>query len=150
MPRFLNIAALLLVAGCGQQSGSNPAPSNDIEAAPVAEAVAATPALAGEWQVTKLDGRALEAGSAMAVTFSDGKARIVAGCSRRAWTFTQKRNIVGFAANPAGSSNCQSPPTAEQEAAFQALDRATIAIFDKEGREASLSGDGGNITLARR
>ena len=150
MPRFLSFAALLLVAGCGQQSDSNSAPSNDAAAAPVAEAVPLTPMLDGQWQVTKVDGRPLDAGSAMVATFAGGKVGVAAGCSRRAWSFTQKRNIVSFAADPAGSANCQSPPTSDQETAFLAIDRTTMAIFDREGREASLSGDGGNITLTRR
>ena len=148
MPRFLSIAALLLAAGCGQQSNS--APSNDAKGEPVAEAAPATPALDGQWQVTKVDGRPLDPGSAMIATIADGKVRVAAGCSRRAWSFTQKRNIVSFAADPGGSANCQSPPTSDQETAFLAIDRTTMAIFDQEGREASLSGDGGNITLARR
>lgn len=150
MTRHLNIAALLLVAGCGQQADSNAASSNDAKAAPVAKPPAETPALEGEWQVTKVDGRQLGPSSAMIATFGDGKVRVVAGCSRRAWTFTQDRNIVAFAADPSGSTNCASPPSADQEAALSALDRATMAIFDKQGGEGNLSGDGGNVTLVRR
>lgn len=144
MPRFSTIAALLLVAGCTQQKEAGT--SNEQAASKPAEAPA-VPELAGNWQVTKVDGRPIA--PAMAAVFEGGRVRITAGCTRRAWTFTQKRNIVSFAADPGGSANCEVPPTLKQEEAFQALDRATIAIFGKQGREASLSGDGGNVTLVR-
>ena len=86
----------------------------------------------------------------MNATFGDGKVRTTAGCTRRSWTFTQNRNIVAFTADPGASANCEVAPDGDQEAAIHALDRATIAIFDKNGSEASLSGNGGNITLVRR
>ena len=145
MPRFPTIVALLLVAGCTQQREAGTS-NEQATATPPVEA-AAVPELAGKWQVTKVDGRPIA--PAIAAAFEGGRVRITAGCTRRAWTFTQKRNIVSFAANPGGSANCEVPPTVKQEEAFQALDRATIAIFAKEGREASLSGDGGNVTLVR-
>ena len=149
MPRFLTIAPLLLVAACGQQKDRTAA-SNEAAAAP-AEQVAkpAVPALEGEWQVATLRGRPIE-GPALVARFGQGKVRVAAGCNRRAWTFTQNRNIVSFAADPSGSVNCESSPTVAQESAFGAIDRATMAIFSNGGREASLSGDGGTITLARR
>jgi len=154
MPRLLTVAALLLVCGCGQQTGSTAttsnetaANSNETAAAPAATAAPEVPALDGEWQVTKLDGRP---GGSSVVTFAGGKVRIVAGCTRRAWSFTQKRNIINLAADPGGSANCESPPSVQQEAMIHALDRATMAIFDQQGREATLSGSGGNITLERR
>jgi len=159
MSRFLMIPALLLVAACDQQTTSNTASANDdgtandmaaTGTAPAGEAASTTPLLDGEWQLTKVDGRPLEAGSLSTVTFGDGKANLVTGCTRRAWTFTQKRNIVSFAANPGSSSNCERAPTIKEETAFQAFTRAKMVIFDKEGREASLSGDGGNVTLAKR
>lgn len=145
MSRFVIVTSLLLAAGCTQQ-GKTSTSNEDAMARPLAEP-AAVPALDGEWQVTKVDGRPIA--PAMTAAFEGGRVRITAGCARRAWTFTQKRNIVSFAANPGGSANCEVPPTVKQEEAFQALDRATIAIFAKEGREASLSGDGGNVTLVR-
>ena len=149
--RVLTSVALLLVVGCTQQAEKTEATANDGAINAAADAAKpGVPALDGEWQLSKIDGRPVDAGSSTVASFGGGKLSITAGCSRRAWTFTQKRNIVSFAANPADSSNCQSPPTTEQEAAFQALDRATMAIFDKAGREASLSGDGGNLTLERR
>ena len=144
MPRFPTFAVLLLVAGCTQQKEAGT--SNEQAPARPAEAPA-VPELAGNWQVTKVDGSPIA--PAMAAAFEGGRVRITAGCTRRAWTFTQKRNIVSFAADPGGSANCETPPGSKQEAAFHALDRATIAIFDKQGREASLSGNGGNVTLVR-
>jgi hypothetical protein len=121
MLRFPTIAALLLVAGCGQQSDPSPAQSNDATPAPVAEAAPATPTLDGEWHATMVDGRPFDQGSRVVATFEAGKVRVLAGCTRRAWTFTQKRNIVSFAADPAGSSNCESLPSAAQETGFQAM-----------------------------
>jgi hypothetical protein len=149
--RLLNLFALLLVAGCSQQQPENTEATAN-EAAANATAEAATPVvpeLDGEWQLTKIDGRTVDGGS-IAAAFGGGKLRIIAGCTRRSWTFTQKRNIVAFAADPGGSANCESPPNGDQEAAIHALDRATMAIFTNEGREASLSGNGGNVTLERR
>ena len=63
---------------------------------------------------------------------------------------SNSRNIVSFASSAGASANCGNLPNLDQERAFHAIDRATMAIFDKQGREATLSGDGGNITLARR
>jgi heat shock protein HslJ len=146
MPRFLIVTSLLLVAGCTQRAEPDAAQANETAAPAAKTAEATVPDLNGAWRVTKLDGRPV---GSMVVSFDSGKARIAAGCNYRAWSFTQKRNIVSFTANPAGSSNCASSPTLDQESAFQAIDHATIAIFAKEGREASLSGDGGNVTLVR-
>ena len=149
--RVLTSVALLLVAGCSQQAGKNEATANVAASnTPADAAKPEVPALDGEWQLNKIDGRPVDAGSSTVASFGGGKLSITAGCSRRAWTFTQKRNIVAFTADPRGSSNCQSPPNVDQEAAIHALDRATMAIFGNEGREANLSGDGGNVTLVRR
>ena len=151
MPRFLSIAALLLVAGCGHQDDSSPASHNGAKSAPAAESEKpAVPALNGEWQLAKIRGRPVEPGSAMVASFQGSKVRVTASCNRRAWTFTQNRNIVSFAADPDGSGNCERSTTVGQESAFQAIDRATIAIFDKDGRELTLSGDGGSVALERR
>jgi len=149
MSRFLTVAALLLVSACGQTSDTNSSAATNAAAAAAADAVPTTPELAGEWQLTKVDGRPLDGGPAN-ITFEGGKARLLTGCTRRAWTYTQKRNIVSFTANPGGSSNCERAPTIKEETAFQAFTRAKMVIFAKEGREASLSGDGGNVTLLRR
>src|SRR5262245_22531840 len=98
MPRFLTIAALLLVTGCTQPADRNAEVAND--AANIAEPAPATvPQLEGQWQLTKVDGRPID-GSPVVATFGDGKVRAAAGCMRRAWTFTQKRNVVSFAADP--------------------------------------------------
>ena len=147
MLRSLTIASLLLVAGCGQQPESK-TDANEPAKAPAAEAPAPTPVLEGAWQVTKIDGSPMEAPTA--ATFASGKLRVAAGCNGRGWTYTQKKNIVSFATNPNGSSNCGDLPNVDQERAFQAIERATIAIFDKSGGEVTLSGDGGNVSLARR
>jgi predicted small lipoprotein YifL len=149
MRHLLAIAASLSIAACGQQEPAS-APANESASAakePASEKPA--PALEGQWNVAALDGR--PTGTAMTATFSRGKASIVAGCVRRAWTYTQKRNVVSFTADPAGSSNCEGQGTsAEQESAGIALQEASIVIFNKDGSEANLSGTGGNLTLRRR
>jgi hypothetical protein len=151
MPRIGSITALLLVASCAQKGDQPTAAENrareEITAKPPTREI---PRLQGEWKLTKVDGRPLEARSTLLVTFGNGMARIASGCTHRAWIFTQQRNIVKFAPEPDHSSNCEVVPSNKQQAAFNALDRATMAIFDNHGREASLSGDGGNVTLKRR
>ena len=152
MRRYIAIAALLSIAACGQQQDPSPPTAN--ESAPVAEQPAAgrpEPNLEGQWSVAALDGRPVGAASAMTASFERGKASISSGCLRRAWTYTQKRNVVSFAADQGGSANCEGRgSTAEQETAYSALQEASIAIFNKDGSEASLSGTGGNLTLRRR
>jgi heat shock protein HslJ len=146
MTRVTIVAALLALAACNQPAKEEASASN--EAVPAAEpAPAIAPALDGEWRLTKLDGKPVDG---MGMTFGGGRAKIAAGCNHRAWAFTQNRNIVSFTADPAGSGNCADTPDIDQESAFHAIDRATMAIFAKEGREASLSGNGGNVTLERR
>jgi hypothetical protein len=116
---------------------------------PVAEA--AVPALDGQWSVAAIDGKPVSAGSAMTATFAAGRVNIASGCIRRGWTYTQKGNVVSFATDPGSSANCGGGvPSGEQEIAYAALERASIAIFDKDGKEANLSGTGGNLTLRRR
>ena len=86
----------------------------------------------------------------MAASFAAGQASLSAGCVRRAFAYTQKRNVVSFTANPAGSSNCEGQgASAEQATASDALQQASIVIFNKDGSEANLSGTGGNLTLRR-
>jgi hypothetical protein len=150
MPRFLTIAALLLVVACSRPADQSAEAANDVAATAREPERASTPLLEGEWQLTKVDGSPIDGGSTVVATFGGGTVRVAAGCLRRTWSFTQKRNIVSFAADPNGSANCEVSPTTDQEAAFHALDRATMAIFDKQGREANLSGNGGNVTLVRR
>jgi hypothetical protein len=150
MRRSLSLAALLLVAAC---SGQDPAPAtNDAtqNAALAPETERVVPALEGQWQVAALDGRPVGSSSAMTATFKDGRAIVSSGCLRRAWTYTQKKNVVAFSADPAGSSNCGGGTSGDQETAYAVISSANIAIFDNGGGEASLSGTGGNLTLRRR
>jgi hypothetical protein len=151
MSRILTIASLLLVAGCNQPQAEAP-PANETSTSNVAAAAAdSVPALDGQWRVTAIDGQPVSAGSTMTASFAGGKASIAAGCLRRAWTYTQKRNVVSFASDPGGSANCGGqPPDATQETAYAALQASSIAIFNKDGSEANLSGTGGNLTLQRR
>ena len=86
----------------------------------------------------------------LAAAIGGGKASLSTGCLRRSWTYTQKRNVVAFAADPAGSNNCGRTPSGDEEVAYAAIDAANMAIFANEGREASLSGTGGTLTLQRR
>lgn len=157
MKRTLTIAALLFVAGCSQQEQQEQqqaAPSNEAneavaaQEAPVAEA--AVPTLEGQWAVAAIDGAPIGAGSAMIASFGAGKATVSSGCLRRGWKYTQERNVVAFTNDPGSSANCGGGPSGEQESAYIALEQASIAIFNKGGREASLSGTGGNLTLKRR
>ena len=153
MKRTPILAALLLVAGCSQQE-QQAAPSNEgndnaaAQQAPAAEA--SVPTLEGQWAVTAIDGAPISAGSALTASFTAGKAVMSSGCLRRGWTYTQKRNVVSFANDPSSSANCGGGPSGQQESAYIALEQASIAIFNKEGKEASLSGTGGNLTLQRR
>ena len=152
MKRTLIIAAMLFAAGCSQQEQQ--APSNESNESAAAQQAptskAAVPTLEGQWAVTAIDGAPISAGSAMIAAFAAGKATISAGCLRRGWTYTQERNTVSFTNDPGSSANCGGGPSGEQESAYIALEQASITIFNKEGKEASLSGTGGNLTLQRR
>ena len=155
MKRTLTIAALLLVAGCSQQQEEQQAPlaNEENEAVAAQEAPAAkasVPTLEGQWTVAAIDGAPIGAGSAMTASFAAGKAVISSGCLRRGWTYTQEHNVVSFKNDPGSSANCGGGPSGEQESAYIALEQASIAIFNKDGKEASLSGTGGNLTLQRR
>ena len=160
MKPTLTLAALLIVAGCSQQD-QQAASSNEAnetvagqqatageQQAPAAEA--SLPTLEGQWSVTAIDGAPISAGSALTASFAAGKATMSSGCLRRGWTYTQKRNVVSFTNDPGSSANCGGGPSGQQESAYIALEQASIAIFNKEGKEASLSGTGGNLTLVRR
>jgi hypothetical protein len=151
MTRILPIAALLLVSACGQQEQA-PAAANEANSATAsADTPVAVPALAGAWSVAAIDGRPVGADSAMIANFDGGKVSISSGCLRRAWTYTQKRNVVAFSVNPGGSANCGGgTPSGDQEAVYAVLTQANIVIFGKGGSEASLSGTGGGLTLKRR
>ncbi len=150
MTRILAAAALLLVAACGQHEGHDVAANEAAEAPATPAAADSVPSLDGEWSVASIDGKPVGSGS-MTASFSSGKANIASGCVRRGLTYTQKRNVVSFAVDPGGSANCEGRGTsAEHEAAYAALQGATIAIFGKDGKEANLSGTGGNVALERR
>ena len=146
MTRIVPLVLLALIAGCNQQQPAAP-PANDAAAAPAAKP--AVPSLNGNWRVTAIGGQPV-AGTAMAAAIGDGRASVSAGCLRRGWTYTQDRNFVAFAGAPGNSSNCGRSPSAEEETAFGALGDANLAIFAKDGREATLSGTGGTLTLERR
>ncbi len=149
MPRTFPIAAFLLIAACNGQDDSVTPRSNEPAAEPAAQAAADVPSLEGDWRITMIEGRdAAQLG--MGIVLGAGKASVSTGCLRRAWTYTQNRNVVRFAALPAGSSNCGRSPSGDEETAYAALGAANIAIFAKDGKEASLSGTGGTLTLQRR
>jgi hypothetical protein len=148
MIRALPIVALLLIAACSQED-SRVIPDSNEAATTTPAAVAEVPSLEGQWQITMIEGREA-AKLGLTAAFGGGKASISTGCLRRAWTYTQNRNVVTFAANPAGSSNCGRTPSGDEETAFAALGEANIAIFGKDGKETSLSGTGGTLTLQRR
>jgi hypothetical protein len=149
MARNVPLAALLLLAACGQQDRTAPVQTNETAAAE--KAPAAVPSLEGNWTVTKVGGVADAASLGMTATISKDMVTLTTGCLKRAWAYTQNRNVVSFTASPGGSSNCGGgSPSAEAETAYGALTEANIAIFSKDGKEASLSGTGGGLTLERR
>lgn len=150
MIRNLPIAALLLAAACGQQE-SPPAATNEAATPPAETAAKAdVPSLEGSWQVTMIDGAEARP-LGMTATIGGGRASLVTGCFRRAWTYSQKGNLVDFTASPSGSSNCGGQtPGAQAETAYAALEDVNIAIFSSDGRRADLSGGAGNLTLIRR
>lgn len=151
MTRIFPIAALLLVAGCGQQEPPPTATNEAASAQATSETPEDVPDLEGQWSVAAIDGKPVSGGSAMTAGFAGGKASISSGCFRRAWTYTQKRNVVTFTADPGSSANCGGEsPDAVQESAYAVVTNANIAIFRKDGSEANLSGTGGTVTLERR
>jgi heat shock protein HslJ len=150
MTRLLPIFPLLLIAACDKQDSGVAPSANEAAAAPVVPSAAAEiPSLEGNWNVAKIGGRDV-AGSSMVAVRGGGKASISAGCFRRAWTYSQNRNVVAFTAAPSGSSNCAGQPSADEEAANSAISDANMVLFAKDGKEASLSGTGGMLTLKRR
>ena len=147
MKRALTLCALLLAAACSQKDSDPVNESANATEAPAAEKQ--VPLLEGNWQVASLDGRPVPSGSAMTATFKAGRLVVSSGCLRRAWTYTQNKNVVAFTTDPGGSTNCGGGTSSEQETTYAALTEANIAIFNKDGTEASLSGTGGNVTLRR-
>ena len=151
MIRALSVAALVLVAGCDRQEPAAPPASNAPTENAATPAPAAVPSLVGNWRVTRIGGVKDASGIGMSAAITGDMVTLSAGCLRRAWTYTQNRNVVAFTVSPSGSSNCGGQsPGAGAETAYAALTEANIAIFSKEGSEASLSGTGGTLTLERR
>ncbi len=150
MIRIAVVAAMFSLAACGQQE--RPAAPQDVnQAAEPVEAPAAVPSLEGNWAVGRIGGVSDASALGMTASITKGSITLATGCFRRAWTYTQKRNAVSFAASPGGSSNCGGgSPSAGAETAYGAVTEANIAIFSKDGKEASLSGTGGTLTLERR
>jgi hypothetical protein len=148
MKHALLIAASLLLAACNQkEEPAAPAPNAVAETPAPPVAKAPPPALEGTWKVASIDGKPAPG---LTLTFKDGRATIAAGCVRRGFTFTQDRNRLSVASNPAGSSNCGSAPSADQEAAFAALGDINTAVSGKEKGEVTLMGYGGTLSLERR
>jgi hypothetical protein len=148
MTRFLPIAASLLLVGCGGQGEVAAPPSNDAaEAAPATAAKVAVPLLEGNWRVMSITGTPTT-GSALTATIGNGRAELSAGCLRRAWTYTQDRNTVDFV--EFSVADCDRMPSSEEDMAFVALGDANLAIFGKGGRDVTLSGSGGTLSLQRR
>ena len=149
MIRTLPIAGLLLLSACSPEQA--PPAANESANAPAAEvAKPAVPSLEGNWQVTMIGGSEARP-LGMTATLGGGRASLSTGCFRRAWTYSQKGNVVDFTSSPSGSSNCggQSPGP-QEETAYTALDGVNMAIFSQQGKRADLSGDSGTVTLERR
>lgn len=151
MNRILPFAALLILAAC--DTPQRPAqPANDVAAIGnlIKEARPEVPGLDGNWHVTMIGGTDSKT-MGMIAALGDGQAKLSTTCFRRAWSYTQQNNTVDFTASPSGSSNCGGQaPGAQEESAYAALDDANLVIFGKDGREATLSGTGGTLTLERR
>ena len=148
MKRILPLFAILLAGACDQQDqAAAPAPNAVAEAPTPPAAKVPPPSLEGSWKVASLDGKA---GPGLTLTLKNGSATMAAGCLRRGFSYQQDRNRVTFTSNPAGSSNCGSSPTADQEAAFAALGDANTAVAGKQQGEVTLMGYGGTLTLERR
>ena len=149
MIRIAPIAALLILAACSGQENSAPPQAN--EAAESAKAPTEVPNLEGGWSVTRIGGVEDAAALGMTAAITKDMVTLSTGCFRRAWSYTQNRNVVAFTTSPGGSANCGGgSPSATAETAYAVLDDANIAIFSKDGKEASLSGTGGSLTLERR
>ena len=147
MIRLLPYLAALLLIGCGQPEQAA-APSNDTaQAAPAPKAP--VPALKGEWRVAAITGAPVT-GTPMTMTIAGGSAKLTVGCIRRTSTFTQDRNTVDFAFPSTTAGDCARLPSAQEDLMFVALGDANVAIFDQDGREVTLSGTGGTVTLERR
>ena len=148
MIRIIPTAALLVLAACGQEESQAPRQANEVAEAQVPSEV---PSLEGNWAVTRVGGVLDAAKLGMTAAITKDSVTLSTGCLRRAWTYSQNRNVVAFTASPGGSSNCGGgSPSAGAETAYAALTEANIAIFSKDGKEASLSGTGGSLTLERR
>jgi len=149
MIRTLLIAGPLLLAACSP--GHAPPAANETASAPAAEvARPAVPSLEGSWQVTMIGGSEARP-LGMTATLGGGRAILSTGCFRRAWTYSQKGNVVDFTSSPTGSSNCGGQaPGPQEEMAYAALDGVNMAIFSGGGKRADLSGDSGTVTLERR
>ena len=150
MTRAFPILATLLLAACGRQDATEP-PANEAAAAPAESAAKPeVPSLEGNWQVTMIDGAEARP-LGMTATIGGGRASLANGCFRRAWTYSQKGNMVDFTTSASGSSNCGGQtPGNQEETAYAALDDVNIAIFSLKGKRADLSGTGGTLTLERR
>jgi len=143
MNRTLLLIALLLVTACDRQEAPNaPAPTVAKAPAPAPVVKAAVPSLKGQWRVTTP--------TALDLTVGEGQATLSSGCLRRGFTFRQDRNQVAFTSSPAGSANCGRSPSVAEETAFAALADANLAVFGKDGRDVTLSGFGGMLSLERR
>ena len=136
----LPLVAMLLLSACDSQEAPAPPAAKAPAAAPAVKA--AVPSLQGQWRVTTP--------AALDLTVGDGQATLSSGCLRRGFTFRQDRNQVAFAYAPAASNNCGRSPSAGEEAAFAALADANMAVFGKDGGDATLSGFGGTLALERR
>ena len=148
MIRIVPIAMLMALAACGEREAPPPPVNETAEPATVATEV---PSLEGSWSVVRIGGVPEAGPLGMTAAVTKGSFTLSVGCFRRAWTYTQNRNVVTFKSSPGGSSNCGgSAPGAAAETAYAVLDDANIAVFSKDGKEASLSGTGGTLTLERR
>jgi hypothetical protein len=150
MYRSLPFALLLLACACQKPQEERPIENATANQAAEAAVPAEVPVLDGDWKVATVDGNPSVGNLGMTASFAGGSATLATGCLKRAFTYTQDRNKVSFTTSPSGSANCGRAPGADEEAAYAALESSNIAIFAKDGKQATLSGTGGVLAIERR
>ena len=137
---------LLCVAACSP-AAEQPA-ANQAEASAAQEEAAPVPALAGNWNVTAINGKPLTQIFTMTAAVTGDRLTINSDCVAMTWSYRQDRNLVTF--TKVSTRECPRGRTLNEDQAEKALGMANIAIFSDEGREVQLSGAGGTVTMTRR
>lgn len=147
MNRLLATIAILSIAGCSpaaEEEAAAPADNvTEAAAAPQEE----VPSLEGQWTVTQIQNAPLQQAYTMRANVGPDRLTIESDCVRKAWDYTQNRNVVSF--TKAEVPSCGRVPTPDEEVIEKAIGNATIVIFSNEGQEAQFSGAGGSVTMTK-